>query len=249
MSGGYVLNFSNRTFKEFIADSTGREIYDQKYGGGSKASLLRAFWNLESNHLAGRLLGDLLSYMDELKIEAEAGPLDISRRAATRLLQGTPVIDVEIIDPKSPERDFAVLAKAIRDAIDKNEPETGLDRLHTYTIKYMRAVCQGRGLDANREKPLHSLIGEYLKCLKRGKEIESDMTETILKSSISVLEAFNRVRNDQSMAHDNPVLNYNESLLILNHVTSSIRFIMSIESKKKKQPEQLEIREAEALPF
>jgi hypothetical protein len=28
------------------------------------------------------------------------------------------------------------------------------------------------------------------------------------------------VRNNQSLAHDNPILNYEESLLILNHVTS-----------------------------
>jgi hypothetical protein len=44
------------------------------------------------------------------------------------------------------------------------------------------------------------------------------------------MEAFNRVRNDQSLAHDNKVLSYNESLLIFGHVTSSIRFIEAIES-------------------
>jgi len=40
------------------------------------------------------------------------------------------------------------------------------------------------------------------------------MTERILKSSISILDAFNDVRNNKSLAHDNPVLNRNESLLI-----------------------------------
>ena len=28
MESGYVLNFSNRTFEEFVRDSTGREIFD-----------------------------------------------------------------------------------------------------------------------------------------------------------------------------------------------------------------------------
>jgi hypothetical protein len=51
------------------------------------------------------------------------------------------------------------------------------------------------------------------------------MTERILKSSISILEAFNDVRNNQSIAHDNPILNYNESVLIFNHVSSAIKFI------------------------
>ena len=32
------------------------------------------------------------------------------------------------------------------------------------------------------------------------------------------MEAFNKVRNDESLAHDNPTLSYDESLLIFNHV-------------------------------
>ena len=57
------------------------------------------------------------------------------------------------------------------------------------------------------------------------------MTSRILKSSISTLEAFNDVRNNQSLAHDNPMLNYEEALLIFNHVASSIRFLKAIEAR------------------
>ena len=56
------------------------------------------------------------------------------------------------------------------------------------------------------------------------------MAGRILKSAISTMEAFNRVRNDQSLAHDNPVLTYSESLLIFNHVASVVRFIAAIEA-------------------
>jgi len=59
------------------------------------------------------------------------------------------------------------------------------------------------------------------------------MTERILKSSISILEAFNDVRNNMSLAHDNSILNYGESLLIFNHVSASIRFISKLEENKK----------------
>jgi len=59
--------------------------------------------------------------------------------------------------------------------------------------------------------------------------IESEMTERILKSSISILESFNTVRNNQSFAHDNPILNYNESLLIFNNIASAIKFLETIE--------------------
>lgn len=154
------------------------------------------------------------------------------RCIAQRLLQGAPVPELGAVCPNTAEKDFATLANSVRDAIERNEPEEGLDRLHTFVVKYMRVLCQKQGISTEREKPLHSLIGEYVKHLKKRGEIESEMTERILKSSISTLEAFNRVRNDQSFAHDNQVLNYEESLLIYNHVTSAIRFIQALENRK-----------------
>ena len=52
------------------------------------------------------------------------------------------------------------------------------------------------------------------------------MTELNLKSSISVLEAFNDVRNNKSLAHDNPILNYAEESL-LSSITSPPLFVSS----------------------
>lgn len=80
------------------------------------------------------------------------------------------------------------------------------------------------------------------------------LTERILKSSISVLEAFNDVRNNKSLAHDNPILNYEESLLIFNHVAASIRFIKALETKIKAQAKVTEQQAArfpwnESTPF
>jgi glutamyl/glutaminyl-tRNA synthetase len=142
-----------------------------------------------------------------------------------------PVPEIDAMTPNTAEKDFAVLAKSVREAIEKNEPEAGLDRLHTFVVKYMRALCQKHSIRTDRDKPLHSLVGEYVKRLKDKGHVESEMTERILKSSISTLEAFNRVRNDQSFAHDNQVLNYDESLFIFNHVTSAVRFVEALERR------------------
>lgn len=232
MGGGYVLDFSNRTFEEFILDCTGKSIYDSKYEnvGGSKANRLRAFWSLEPNYLVAKLLVDLLSYVAEQGVKLDQEPLhEDCRRVAQRLAQSAPVPEIEAITPNALEKGFDLLAKSVREAIEKNEPESGLDRLHTFVVKYMRVVCQKHGIGMEKGKPLHSLVGEYVKRLKERCHIESEMTEWILKSSISTLEAFNRVRNDQRFAHDNVVLNYDESLLIFNHVASAIRFIEAVE--------------------
>ena len=123
-------------------------------------------------------------------------------------MQDTPVPDLDALVPIDNERDFETVVQAVREVIEKNQPETGLDRLHTFTIKYIRSLCQQHGLAISRDKPVHSLFGEYVKALRDQGYIESSMTERILKASISILEAFNHVRNDQSLAHDNPILNY-----------------------------------------
>lgn len=255
MGGGYVLTFSNRTFAEFVQDSTGKDIFDESYnwGSGSKANRLRAFWTNEAGHLVGKLLCDLLAYAQEINVQPDSpAVLDTCRRTAERLLASGPVVEIEAIAPITDEKDFAALAKSVKESIAANEPEAGLDRLHTFVTKYMRVLCERHGLTTGRDKPLHSLVGEYVKAIKGDGRIATEMTERILKSSISTLEAFNHVRNDQSLAHDNPVLNYDESLLIFNHVTSTIRFIEGLERRMAPPRPQAEANQSiddDDVPF
>ena len=65
-----VLDFSNRSFQEFISTSTGLDIYSPKYdnGSGSKANRLRAFWEKEPDTVVGKLLQELFEYWRTIKI-------------------------------------------------------------------------------------------------------------------------------------------------------------------------------------
>lgn len=254
MGGGYVLDFFNRTLEEFVLDSTGRDIYDAKYdyGSGSKANRLRAFWEVEPNYMIARLLTDLITYCEEKGFSSEQQALlEGCQRTVARLAQEVPVEEIEALSPNADGRDFELLAKTVRDYIEKNEPEAGIDRLHTFVVKYVRVLCEKHGIDISRDKPLHSMFGEYVKALKKKGQIRSEMAERILKSSISILEAFSHVRNNQSFAHDNAILDYSESLLIFNQVASSVRFISSIESSaagNQAIPDS-EDRDQDEIPF
>lgn len=95
MSGGYVLNFSDRTFGEFVLEAVGEDIHAEKYTteGTSKARKLRAFWRLESDYAVGKLLLALIEYEASLNAnpDAEARALaEKCRQIATRLLAGGP---------------------------------------------------------------------------------------------------------------------------------------------------------------
>ncbi len=238
MSSGYVLNFSDRTFGDFF-DEHRLRIDDERYKarGTSKANRLRTHWELDGNHVVGRVIGGLIDHAAEENCFADSNPSLIAdcQKIAQRLLSDQPVAELDALAAIADERDFEVVAQHVREAIEKNQPEGALDRLHTFVIKFVRVCCEPHGIGSNRDKPLHSVFGEYVRALRDGGHLESAMTERILKSSISVLESFNDVRNNSSLAHDNPILNYEESLLIFNHVAASIRFIKALEVKIKEK--------------
>jgi len=64
MSSGFVLDFSNRTFAEFLRESAHTDIYSEKYAfnGESKAKRLRAFIEIEPDAPVGKVIADLLEY-------------------------------------------------------------------------------------------------------------------------------------------------------------------------------------------
>jgi hypothetical protein len=75
MGGGYVLNFLDRTFQEFILENTGIDIYENKYNiyaSGSKANRIRAFWNQEPNYTVGELISALLEIWKAQKLTSDS---------------------------------------------------------------------------------------------------------------------------------------------------------------------------------
>ncbi|TVO96283.1 abortive infection family protein [Shewanella algae] len=236
MESGYVLDFSNRTFGDFIQEHTGIDIYDPKYdyNSGSKANRMRAFWDLESNYTVAVLFEALINeWEDWVSPKDPQYPTEDFLKITQRLKVSTPVPDIGSVVPNSDDKDFETLAKEVRESIDRNEPVAGLDRLHTFLVKYFRVLCDKHGIPNEKKNPLHGLVGQYVKHLRNNDLIQSEMAEKILRSSISNLEAFNYVRNNQSLAHDNQFINHAEAVLIFGHVTSSIRFIEEVERNNR----------------
>jgi hypothetical protein len=72
----------------------------------------------------------------------------------------------------------------------------------------------------------------------------------IVKSNISILEKFNYIRNNKSLAHDNDLLNSNESTFIINNIINLLHFIERIENVWKKEEEKSNLDyNIEDIPF
>lgn len=239
MKSGYVLDFSNRSFQEIVNDATGLDIYLEKYQdkGTSKANLLRSFWAKESDQAVSKLLFAFAHYWRNVMVVPMGGHVNPDNKfylgllAIAERLKSEMADHTNAIETNFDDTNFQNLKKIIRKLIENNKPDEAIDRLHTYMVMYLRRLAEKHGIPVNENLPLHSLLGSYKNKLMQTKIIEAGMTEEILKSSIKILEKYNQVRNNQSLAHANEVLNYNESLLIFKVVSSSIEFIESIEGR------------------
>lgn len=72
MRTGYVIDFSNNTFQNFIKGSVGIDIYnDTEYKEyASKANKLRQILNTESESKAIKLINDLIDYYEDYKLRS-----------------------------------------------------------------------------------------------------------------------------------------------------------------------------------
>lgn len=256
MGGGYVLRFGDRTFRDFMFESTGKDIDDDKYrdGGNSKANRLRSFWTQEPNYIVAQsIFGLLNTYHADYKeylVEVDETDLCNTVRLIAERLKSDLGEHIEAIQATTDDIAFDKLAKAVKTLIEANKPDEAIDRLHTFMVKYIRAYCDKHGVVYDKEKSLNALYGEYVKKMKALGFIESEMSERILRYATNVLEAFNGVRNNQSLAHANPILNHHESLLIFKNIASLVAFIDAVEGNSSQDVSSGQpLTELEDLPF
>lgn len=240
MGSGYVLDYSNRTFEDFFLETLHIEIYNKKYeneNSGSKANRLREFWKQENNYLVGKCIIELLDYSKAIGYtyyDNNVSPdfIEECYKIGNRLRNDIGIAEIDAIKPIEDTRDYKLLSESIKDHILKDQPEAGLDRLHTYLVGYIRSLCIKHKIEYERKETLNAIFGKYIKTLIKLKKIESDMTIRILKFSISILDSFNFIRNNKSLAHDNEsIVDYSESILIFNNINSLVKFIQELEEK------------------
>jgi hypothetical protein len=239
MEGGYVSNFSDRTFANFFIDVANVTIDHAKYltGGTSKAKRLRTFVATDSNYVVGTLLGAMIEHVRqhppfnpvaaELYAECE--------QAVSRLLGEATVMEASALRPLTSEPSFEIVCREVRLAIEANKLSEGLDRLHVFTLKLARSLCAKHGLTMEKGRPLHSVFGGYARHLRDAGKIRSAMAGQILSGTTRVFDAFNDARNNQSLAHDNELLDHEEALLIFNHVCAVVRFVRATEQQRDDQ--------------
>lgn len=246
MGSGYVMDFSNSTFARFIGDVVNIDVYD---GPGytdyaSKANKLRQIWTNESDNVVGTLLDALLEYCEDYRKRVnKLTDEDITKIGEMKLVAGRlkgNSLCVEL--PQKKEATMQTLKEDINNALARNKPELVLDRLHTFSTKLLRQICTDNGIatvnDNGDNFPLHSLAGMLKKKYEQNTLFQSSFTATAIQNSISLFERYNTIRNNQSYAHDNPILDKMEAEFAVRIMTDVITFIDRAETYRKQVEKQ-----------
>lgn len=258
MSIGYVMDFSNNSFARFIKDVINIEIYSdpgyEEYT--SKANKLRQIWNKESDNTVGILIDALLSYFEDMQLknnkltEYEKKKIADMREVAKRLKENALTIEL----PNSQEESLQTLQEDIKNALARNKPELVLDRLHTFSTKRLREICEDNGIIVTDNKgnnlPLHSLAGMLKKKYENEEIFQSSFTLLAIQNSISLFDKYNAIRNDQSYAHDNTVLDSLEAEFAVHIIAELILFLDKVEDyRKRKNNDVINMVDEFEVPF
>jgi hypothetical protein len=253
MGSGYVLDFSNRTFENFFISMLDINIYDGSIADSSlsKANLLRAFWEKGEDSKVAKVNSELLKIWFDSRDNKSDHDLNLYRECLginSRLLINQPVKNIGALAPFDSDESIETIIKDIKRNIEDNNPELTLDRLHNYLVKYGRQLCDKHDLGFSDNDTLNSLFGLYNKWMHDNDLLESKMSSKIIGSVVKLFEDFNYVRNNQSAAHPNPLLNKIESLFIVETICSIIEFINKIEDVLAGSATQIS-EDNDQLPF
>ena len=247
MQSGYVMDFTNNSFSRFIGDSVNIDVYNgpgyKKYT--SKANKLRQIWNSEPDNVVGILIEALLSHFEDMKLQEgkltdwERKKIDEMRIVASRLKGDYHSITL----PNKQEDSLQTLLEDINNALSRNKPVLALDRLHTFSTILLHGICIDNDINITDNKgnnlPLHSLAGMLKKKYEQDKLFKSTFTLMAIQNSISLFDKYNTIRNDQSYAHDNEILNTLEAEFAVRIMADFLTFIDKAELYRKKVSEKM----------
>ena len=120
------------------------------------------------------------------------------------------------------------LVASIERDIQAHKPHVALDRLHTYCMKKVAHLLRQRGEQPSTGETLNARAGRYFNPLQRSGQIRP-ISQKIMKSTVETFELYNGIRNNESLAHDNSLVESNEARFIFDTVVSMLRFLKTIE--------------------
>lgn len=229
VSQGYLGDFTYRTHHEFYPYYCDLDIDPHEFEGTTRERFIYILETSEPSTQARILRGILAKYPanSEVPLGASAKRTDkryeeiqswINRLESSPIVQAKLTFNNETVDRAI--RDLQILIK-------ENGTISGVDRIHTVLHGYLKNVCDSAGISYDRNANLPALFS----VLRRDHPafqtaVVSEETTRILRSMGAIIESFNPVRNQASLAHPNSqLIDEPEATLMINTAQTLLQYI------------------------
>lgn len=225
---GYLLNFSDASFLQFFSSELNFDIGDAKYciHGTSKGKRLRAFFELEEDRLVGKCIISLAEYCLTNYNETNQELAAVVKEIGQKLMGNSLIDNVESLISRVDEviSDRVLIISILTDVKAGNESAI-LDRLHTFLHKYFAALLTRLDLQYSNDDKLERKYAILRESIMGNNQNLTKMTIAILKAQTNIIQEFNTVRNNNTLAHPNETLSREESIYIINQIVNFVEFI------------------------
>lgn len=250
ISDGYVFKFwsdrgqySKNTTRQLILEACGIDIYkDKPFSSLSQQKCIEKIWDESTPQTVAKLLKALCDYfcfaMGTDYWSDEDGYDYRQVEEYIKRLEATSGFSL----PEQNSADLNLILSDIENNIRTGKPELAIDRLHTFATKYLRDICQNHNISTTDEKGTHysldSLIAKLKNWYEKENYFESEFCVVAIRNTINTFSKYNDLRNGNSAAHPNQLLQKAEAEYAARIIADTLMFIDNIE-KTKKQPRKI----------
>jgi len=230
---GYIWDFNDTTFQEFIEGCTGCNIDSDKYKskGTSKEKRLRQFLILEENSRVILLLEELLDYGTRRNLLLKTYIPELNK-IIKRLKKYEKTLQVKESAIKN-KKEEEMLLKEIKEKISKYQYEFAIDRIHTLLKYKFEAIFKTMNKQVKGET-LDSITGELNNILRTNEVFKEKTTFSILSATKKIMKDFDDARNNKTYAHANTIMEKNEAEFLCTYMIDYYNFISKIDFSKIK---------------
>lgn len=253
MSSGYVLRYTDRSFGDLFYDVAGVEIHSQKYQarGTSKANKLRGFWELEPDHVVGKVLLEIIrEYRDRYDRDSSSEDVNLLEECQSiveRLISGHPSLDA--LAETASKFDAEYLQKEIariESAID-SDPDLAIGTSKELIETCCRTILKERGVTLKNNADVSELTRATFKQLKLTRDDVPDAIkgtksiQTVLSNLGSIANEIARLRNLYGTGHgkdgDAVGLSPRHARLVVGASATLVQFMLESHISQKGVPD------------
>jgi len=129
------------------------------------------------------------------------------------------------------------LEKDLKQKLEKQEYDLAIDRLHTFSLFFLEQLCKNNKLTPKLDPKGHIMFDDMVSQLQtkfEGNNLLNNFDKETIKNSKIMLQKYNEVRNKESFAHPNKVIENAKAQYVVENIISLLNYLGEISKESVK---------------